>query len=806
MKQKHIVIQSIIFLIILCSNLVISAQTTSRFTVSGYVYEKNTRETLIGVNIYEPKLKIGSSSNIYGYYAINLPADSIQLIFSYIGYKPVVRDLDLRSNIRLDVELEGSIELEELIITDKFSNRISQIPQMSQIEIPVDQARKIPSLLGEKDMFKVIQLMPGVQLGTEGSSGFYVRGGSTDQNLIILDDAIVYNANHLFGFFSVFNGDAIKNMQLFKGGFPARYGGRLSSVLDIQMKDGSKEKIGGEAGIGLISSRLTLEGPIIKDKASFLVSGRRTYIDAIIKPFMPKDSRGGYFFYDLNTKLNYEINQNNRIYASGYFGRDKFFFQDRHSDSRIIEENEGGLYWQNKTSAIRWNHIFHPRLFSNTSFIFSDYSFQIYSREYNKDKLTNEKKVYELRYKSGIQDIGIKYDLSWHPVSNHQVRAGIQFTHHLFTPSAVVLKDDYLNQFELSAEKHRSVESGIYVEDEINIGEKLKINPGIRYSYFFTKGKNHQRIEPRFSLNFILQPALSYKLSYAAMNQYVHLLSTTGIGLPTDLWVPSTDRIKPQNSWQAATGFAYNLSNPELEISLEGYYKKSKDIIGYKEGASFLLIDDPSGANQFSWQDNITAGQAWAYGIELLIQRKTGQFSGWIGYTLSWIQHQFNELNFGEKFFARYDRRHDISLVGIYEFSKKTTLSATWVYSTGNAFDLATGRFPIRNHPLHDQDFDTPNFWWNEANIYDKKNSFRAASYQRLDIGIQFHKDIIRFGHNVKRTVELGAYNAYSRKNPFFYFWETYYNYHEDGYDTEKKLKQVSLFPIIPSIQVNYKF
>ena len=293
MKQKHIVIQSIIFLIILFSNLVISAQTTSRFTVSGYVYEKNTRETLIGVNIYEPKLKIGSSSNIYGYYAINLPADSIQLIFSYIGYKLVVRDLDLRSNIRLDIELEGSIELEEVIITDKFSNRISQVPQMSQIEIPVDQARKIPSLLGEKDMFKVIQLMPGVQSGTEGSSGFYVRGGSTDQNLIILDDAIVYNANHLFGFFSVFNGDAIKNMQLFKGGFPARYGGRLSSVLDIQMKDGSKEKIGGEAGIGLISSRLTLEGPIIKNKASFLVSGRRTYIDAIIKPFMPKDSRSG---------------------------------------------------------------------------------------------------------------------------------------------------------------------------------------------------------------------------------------------------------------------------------------------------------------------------------------------------------------------------------------------------------------------------------------------------------------------------------------------------------------------------------
>ncbi len=808
MKQKYSRIKAIAFFVFFLTDMVlVMAQVPERYTVSGYIHEKGSREALIGVNVYESRLNIGTSSNIYGYYAITLPADSIRIIFSYVGFKPERRNLFLNANIRLDIELEGSIELKEIVISDEDYNHISQVTQMSQIEIPVDQARRIPSLLGEKDMFKVLQLMPGVKSGTEGTSGFYVRGGGPDQNLIILDDAIVYNASHLFGFFSVFNGDAIKNMQLYKGGFPARFGGRLSSVLDIQMKDGNKEKIAGEAGIGLISSRLTLEVPIVRYKASLLVSGRRTYIDALTIPFMPEDNRGGYFFYDLNSKFNYIINPNNRIFASLYFGRDKFFFRDNYSNEYFTEEDQGGLYWQNKTSTIRWNHLFHHRLFSNISLIFSDYTFNTYAREYFKDDIANYKREYELTYKSGIQDIGFKFDLSWHPVSNHQVKAGVQAIHHLFTPSAIVLRDDYIGRYDISAEKHKSVESGIYLEDEISIGQNLNINPGVRFSHFYTQGKSFQNIEPRLSFSFLLRPGLSWKASYAAMNQYVHLLSTTGIGLPTDLWVPSTDRIKPQNTWQVATGFAYNLNHPEIEISLEGYYKKSKDIIGYKEGATFLLIEDPTGADEFSWQDNITDGEARAYGIELLIHRKAGRLSGWIGYTLSWIQHRFDELNFGEKFFARYDRRHDISLVGIYEINTNITLSSAWVYATGNAFDLATGRFPVVKHPLHDQDLNPEYFWWNGANVYDKKNSLRAASYQRLDVGIQFHKDIERFGRPVRRTVEFGVYNAYNRKNPFFYFWQTKYTSDgNDDYTSEKRLMQVSLFPLIPSIQLNYKF
>lgn len=801
-------------LLLLFFDLTLSGQTASRYTVSGYVYEKGSRETLIGVNVYEPNLKIGSTSNNYGFYSITLPKDSVEIIFSYVGFASVVKEITLSGNMRIDIELEASIDLDEVVITDDRLIRISQIAQMSRLEIPVQQARNVPSLLGEKDMFKVLQLMPGVQSGTEGTSGFYVRGGGPDQNLIILDDAIVYNASHLFGFFSVFNGDAVKNMQLYKGGFPARYGGRLSSVLDIQMKDGNKQKFAGEGGLGIISSRLTLEGPLVKDKASFLISGRRTYLDALTRPLMPDDSYGGYFFYDLNTKLNYDIDPNNRIFASSYMGRDKFFFRDEYRTSEFEDDMEVGLFWQNTTATIRWNRIFNEQLFSNASFVFSDYKLEIYSEESSKDFVNNETDAFELKYNSGIQDIGFKYDISWHPLSNHHIRAGITTIRHKFTPSAIVWRDDFINQFESNAEIHYSWESGIYIEDEISFGDFLKINPGLRFSHFFADNKSYQYLEPRFNSNLIVYPQLSWKASFASMNQYVHLLSNSGIGLPTDLWVPSTGRIRPQRNWQVASGMAYDWLSRNLEISIEGYYKKSDGIIGYKEGASFLHLqdfDDPNQAQSFSWQDNITSGEAWAYGLEFLIQRKSGRFSGWAGYTLSWIQHRFDDLNFGEKFWARYDRRHDISLVGIYEISPRITFSATWVYATGNAFDLGTGRFPILTHRVNptgqDGYFEDP--WWYSANIYDKKNSFRASSYQRLDVGVQFHKEITRFGFPVKRTIELGAYNTYNRKNPFFYFPDERPVYDNNGFYqgySERKIMQLSLFPIVPSISVNFKF
>ena len=787
-----------------------SGQTARRHTVSGFVYEKGSRETLIGAHVFEPRYGVGATTNNYGFYSITLPADSVELIFSYVGYSPVARKINLTGNVRLDVELEAALELEEVVVTDERLNRISLMPQMSRIDLPVQQARNVPSLLGEKDMLKILQLLPGVQSGTEGTSGFYVRGGGPDQNLIILDDAIVYNASHLFGFFSVFNGDAVKNMQLYKGGFPARFGGRLSSVLDIQMKDGNKERIEGEAGIGLISSRLTLEGPVVKDKASFLVSGRRTYIDALIRPFMTDDNQLGYYFYDLNTKFNYDLDPDNRIFASAYFGRDKFFFKDKYEEANYTDIMESGLYWQNSTATLRWNHIFNERLFANASFIYSEYDLRIYSEEEYDDRQQDRSGAWEMSYNSGIRDLGVKYDLSWHPHPGHHVRAGLSSIYHEFTPSALVLRDDDIGRFEQKAEILNSYESGLYLEDEISMGYRIILNPGLRFSHFYANGRSYQNIEPRFSSNLLLLPDLSWKISYAAMNQYVHLLSTTGIGLPTDLWVPSTDRIAPQNTRQVASGFAYDWLSRNIELSLEGYYKKSDKIIGYREGASFLLIDDPTEAESFSWQDNITGGEAWSYGVEMLLQRKKGRLSGWIGYTLSWTRHRFDELNFGEKFWARYDRRHDVSVVGIYEINPQVTFSATWVYATGNAFDLATGRFPVIRHSPFGDEIPLDFMWWNSANIYDKKNSFRAAAYQRLDLGLQFHKTRSYFGHDVRRTIELGAYNAYSRKNPFFYYWQTRYDDpYIDGSGQDqgsRNLMQVSLFPMIPSISVNFKF
>jgi hypothetical protein len=402
--------------------------------------------------------------------------------------------------------------------------------------------------------------------------------------------------------------------------------------------------------------------------------------------------------------------------------------------------------------------------------------------------------------------------MTWNPSPSHYIRAGVSAIRHKFTPSAVVLRDSDINLFEQEADILHSVESGAYVEDIIQIGSLWTINPGIRISHFYANEKTYLKFEPRFSSNLLIGEDLSWKASYATMNQYVHLLSSTGIGLPTDLWVPSTERIRPQNTWQVATGFAYDFWEDDIEVSLEGYYKKASDVIGYKEGASFLLIDDPTGAQNFSWQDNITHGEGWAYGLEFLVQRKTGKLSGWVGYTLSWTQQRFDDINFGEKFFARYDRRHDISVVAIYELNKNTTLSGTWVYASGNVFDIGTGRFPIiteQDSEVYHNQWGNVNPWWNSANVYDKKNSFRAASYQRLDLGVQFHKELVRFGADVKRTVELGVYNAYSRKNPFFYYWQEQYTpYYEDDAPPvqRRKLMQVSIFPLIPSISVNYSF
>jgi outer membrane receptor for ferrienterochelin and colicin len=770
------------------------AQNTSKYTISGYVSEKGSKENLPGVNIYIPKLKSGTTTNTYGFYSITLPSDSVELLVSYVGFQTQFIKFYLGANTPLDLELENN-SLKEVVVTDSKTEHISNEVQMSKIDLPIEQIKNMPALLGEKDVMKAIQLLPGVQKGSEGSSGIYVRGGGPDQNLIILDDATVYNATHLFGFFSLFNGDALKSVELTKGGFPARYGGRLSSVVDMQMKDGNKEKLKGEAGIGLLSSRLTLEGPIKKNKASFLFSARRTYIDVLARPLMKSvtDGSAGYYFYDLNAKLNYIINYKNKLYLSGYFGKDKFYLRDSKNNIKKGYNKSAGIDWGNATGTLRWNHLINEKLFSNVSLIFTNFLFNIGYKDITPSSSAS------LRYFSGIRDYTLKSDFDYYPNSRHTIKMGVNATYHFFRPNAIIVKstDPNAADFNLNTvTKINTYETAIYAEDDFKISDKWRANGGLRLSNFNVRSKSYFNPEPRISLKYALQKDLSIKASYATMNQYIHLLSNSGIGLPSDLWVPATDRIKPQQSQQVALGFAKDLKIKEadFQISVEGYYKKSRNVIGYKEGASFLSISsvDLDGLYRFSYEDIVTTGKAESYGGEFFLQKKSGKFTGWIGYTLSWTWLHFDELNFGKRFPARYDRRHDISVVGTYKFNDHITLSAVWVYGTGNAISLPTSSYGLPPDPVHG----VQNMFYSYIQDYGDKNSFRMTAYHRLDLAIQFHKQRKHY----ERVFELGVYNAYNRKNAF------YYDTRWDNTTNQAKLVQISLFPIIPSVTWTYKF
>lgn len=770
--------------------LFFAANAQQKRVLSGFIKDAGSKELLIGTTIAVPKYKTGTTTNAYGFFSITLPEDTIEVIISYVGYSVKAYNIVLTSDKELNVELEETGKLNEVTVTaDKVNQRLAEQTRMSVIEIPVSQVKDIPALLGEKDVLKVIQLLPGVQKPSEGNSGIYVRGGGPDQNLIILDEANVYNAFHLFGFFSLFNGDALKSIELTKGGFPARYGGRLSSVIDMSMKEGNKQKFKGEAGIGILSSRFLLEGPIIKNKASFLVSVRRTYFDALTKPFMSKEAKVGYYFYDLNAKVNYEINNKNRLYASGYFGRDKFGFSSEYETTK----DEGAINWGNATGTLRWNHLYNNRTFSNTSAIFSDYQFGI------SIKTAYSGSNYELLYTSGIRDYSVKHDIDFRPNANHTIRGGGQLIYHQFTPSAVVVKDSYLGEDTTARTRIGSFENALYIEDDIKAGPKLRLNPGLRLTHFTAGKKNYFNAEPRINASYNIKSDLALKASYALMNQYIHLLSNTGIGLPTDLWVPSSDNLKPQQSWQVATGIAKDYIDRNFSVSVEGYYKEMNNIISYKEGASFLAIDDPTQAQteSFSWEKNITSGRGWSYGAEFLLQRKTGKLTGWIGYTLSWTQWQFDALNFGRKFWARYDRRHDISVVAIYNIREQNEdhngvkLSATFIYGTGNAITLPVAEYDA---PVHSPSGQLNNGSGNVSQ-YTGRNAFRMASYHRMDIGLQVTKKMRWW----VRTWEFSIYNVYNRMNPFFYYSSTQNN-------GDVVLKQITLFPFIPSVSWNIKF
>ena len=781
-----------LILVLLIIGCPLEAQKTEHFTISGYVREEISGESLIGVNIYLPDHKIGTVTNTYGFYSLTIPeADTVELIASYVGFSSVFVKSALHKNTELNFELKPNLLLDEVTVSANRIEKQSESVRMSNISLQPAQIKNVPSLLGEKDVLKVLQLLPGVQKGTEGSSGFYVRGGGPDQNLIILDDAVVYNASHLFGFFSVFNGDALKSVELIKGGFPARYGGRLSSVLDMNMKEGNKEEWHGEAGIGLLSARATIEGPLKKGKSSILLSGRRTFADLFELPF---SGLPHYYFYDFNAKINFDFGRNNKLYISGYFGQDKYGTNTNSSTST----EKAGYHWGNSTGTVRWNHLFSDKLFSNTSLIFGQYNFNISDRYHDIKEDTH----YYAEYNSGIQDYSVKYDIDYIPNPNHWIKAGIISTYHKFNPYAFVEKDEMYNRNIQEKTNQYGIESGFYAEDIWQPHPNLKINAGVRISSFIVEKKQYLFPEPRLTAAWHFRNDIALKGSYSLMNQYIHMLSNTGVGLPTDLWVPATDKIKPQRSQQVALGIVKDFEKKDFSISLETYYKTMDNVLAYKEGSSFIILDDVKSAAQQNWENKVTVGRSWSYGVEFLLQKNTGRLTGWIGYTLSWTPMQFDSLNFGKKFYSRYDRRHDISVVAFYKLSHKITLTGTWVYGTGNAISLPSATYFAYS------DYDVLGSRGRNANIigyssgvgfdYGQKNNFRMAPYHRLDLGIQFKKEK-KWG---ERTWEISVYNVYNRMNPYYY----YLGYEYSNNKSYGVIKQVTLFPIIPSFSYNIKF
>ena len=794
-----------------------------KYTVSGYVNEKGSKESLLGVSIYVKEYQTGTITNAYGFYSITLPeTDSITLIYSYVGFTADTVTLDFHSNKNLNIELSQGIALQEFVVRGERTN--SEVTQMSTVKLVPKEIKSIPMLMGEKDVFKTLMLMPGVSSGTEGTSGMYVRGGGPDQNLVILDEATIYNASHLLGFFSIFNGDAIKSIELTKGGFPARYGGRLSSIIDVNMKEGNKQSYHGEGGIGILSAHAMVEGPIVKNKSSFMVSARRTYFDVLAQPIIMAISAAngyrtmaGYFFLDLNAKFNYDFGDKNKLYVSGYWGRDKFYMSGKELDYDDNYTYKAGMYWQNGAAIARWNHLFSNKLFSNLSFIFSDYTMDIYSKQSYLDEF------YNMDYLSGIRDYTLKYDFTYTVSPNHTILMGATATLHQFRPSALVYADtDTSGKFSQSTEII-GMESAVYVEDEMRIGKKFKINPGFRMALFSVRGRTYFSPEPRLSMSYNFYHNFAAKASYAMMQQNIHLLSTSTVGLPTDLWIPSTSNIVPQKSQQVAVGLAYDLHKPKLSFSLEGYYKKMNNMIAYKEGTGFFffdVIDDPEGmiesesskTGKLVWESNLTTGQGWAYGMEFLLRKSTGKFTGWIGYTLSWTIQQFDELNFGKKFYARYDRRHDISIVLMYDINKRVSLSTTWVYATGNAVTIPESIHSaenmnniIENYLFEKYNISAYNFSYNHfVEVYGSKNNQRMQPFHHLDIGIQIkNKEKPDRKRKWEGMWEISVYNIYNNKNAFFYYVD---QMHSRSGDVRYVLRKVCIFPFIPSFSYNFKF
>jgi hypothetical protein len=756
----------------------------SNHTISGYIKDAASGETLIGANVFlESDPSNGTVTNTYGFYSITLPDGNHRIVFSYLGYQPHIQAVSLSANLALNIDMEPGVAMKEVVVEAQAEEEDDNVEStsMGRVNLPVEQIKNIPALLGEVDVLKAIQLLPGVSSAGEGSAGFYVRGGGADQNLVLLDEAVVYNSGHFLGFFSVFNADAIKNTTLIKGGIPAVYGGRLSSVLDIQMKEGNNQHFAAEGGIGLISSRLTLEGPIIKDKSSFLISGRRTYGFDLAQPFINKTDFAGtnYFFYDFNTKFNYQFSQKDRIYLSGYFGRDVLTLAQQDRDF------EFKLPYGNATATLRWNHLFNDKLFMNLSAIYNDYQF----------RAGFEQEEFQFDVFSGVRDIGLKLDLDYFPSNDHQIKTGGQGTYHRLTPN-IISGNAGDTEFTSTGQPKFANEFAVYVQDDWRITHWLRINMGLRGTLFqqigpynsksgqvFESGevvKTYSAIEPRLFVNTTLNASSSLKAGITATTQYLHLVSNSSSTLPADVWVASSELVRPQKGWQYAAGYFQNFGSNMYDASMEVYYKSLQDQIDYRES----FVDNSTE----QVEDEFVFGDGEAYGLELFIRKNKGDLNGWIGYTLSRTERTFPDIENGRTYPATYDRTHDLTLVSNYDINKRLTAGLVFIYATGRTFT------PLERLYLIDGELQTD---------YGQRNSARLEPYHRMDISLTWTPK----GNTDKKFKSnwvFSIYNVYNRKNTFF----LYSDYDTDLQEGTASIKayKVSIFPILPSITWNFNF
>lgn len=812
----HLVfMKSSIRFVILSALFLVASQLMAqrKFTISGEVKDAATGESLIGALVVAKDVQKGTSTNVYGFYSLTLPEGNYTIEFSYLGFTSQAKAIALTSDLKINVELAEKVIEEKEVVIEADKSRNVQSTDIGKIELEVDQIKKLPVLLGEVDILKTIALLPGVQSAGEGNAGFYVRGGGADQNLILLDNATVYNASHLFGFFSVFNADAVKNLELTKGGVPANYGGRISSVLDINLKEGNYREFHAAGGIGTIASRLTLEGPIKKDTASFIISARRTYIDVLLKPFINPESNfsgSGYYFYDLNAKFNYRITKRDQLFVSGYFGRDVFGFRSQNAgfSTRIP--------WGNSTATLRWNRVMNTKLFMNAILTYTDYRFAF---EGGQDD-------FKFSLRSGIQDIGGKVQWNYFPNLRHTIKWGAELTHHTFTPNnASASSGD--TEFDLGkATKIYSYESAAYALDEFDITENLRVNAGLRASYFihlgpfdryfrdpnastvgappitqvttYSRGEkvaDYFGWEPRVNFRWKVGRDASIKGGYMHNYQYVHLTSFSPTSLPTDVWLPSTDRLRPQRSTQVSLGYFRNFKNDLFETSVEVYYKDMRQLSEFRDGA------DPQNTVNDNIDNLLVFGRGYSYGTEFLFKKRAGKLNGWIGYTLARTMRVFEAINNGNPFPSRWDRRHDISFVLSYKLGKRVDLGFVFVYGTGNAITLPVQRYFIEGRLV---------------DIYGDRNSFRMAPYHRADLSCTVYAkekpkvidpetglEKVR-KHVFKSHWTFSVYNLYNRQNPYFIYFGNSGDLSQG--QLEVKAYQVSLFPILPSVTWNFEF